>query len=64
MARTDRKRVPLYLLARIQGYRDFHRADFAAVQAAMSPKIALKDFGTYFEFTPDLVARLQSLWDV
>jgi predicted nucleotidyltransferase component of viral defense system len=60
----ERKRVPLSLLGRIRDYREFHRADFAAVQATMSPALVLKDFDTYFEFTLDLVARLQSLWDV
>lgn len=60
----ERKRVPLNFLGLIQNYREFHRADFAAVQATMSPDITLENFDTYFEFTLDLVARLQSLWDV
>lgn len=59
-----RKRVPLSLLGRVRHYREFHRADFAAVQATMSPNFVLKDFDTYFEFTLDLVAQLHSLWDV
>ncbi|OZI62692.1 nucleotidyl transferase AbiEii/AbiGii toxin family protein [Bordetella genomosp. 11] len=60
----ERKRVPLSLLGRIRDYREFHRADFAAVQATMSPNLALEDFDTYFDFTLDLVAQLQPLWHV
>lgn len=60
----DRKRVPLSLIGRIQHYREFHRADFAAVQATMSPDIVLEAFDTYFDFTLDLVGRLKPLWDI
>jgi len=60
----ERKRVPLPLLGRIHAYREFHRADFAAVQATISPSIVLKDFDTYFDFTLGLVDRLESLWNV
>ena len=49
------------LLGRLDAYRDFHRADFAAVQATMSPDIVLETFDTYFDFTLDLVKRLQPL---
>lgn len=59
-----KKRVPLSLLGRIEAYREFHRADFAAVQATISPGIVLSDFDTYFDFTLDLAERLKSLWNV
>ncbi|AMG86953.1 nucleotidyl transferase AbiEii/AbiGii toxin family protein [Bordetella bronchiseptica] len=60
----ERKRVPLRLLGRIQAYREFHRADFDAVRATISPNIVLKDFDTYFDFTLNLVDRLEPLWNV
>jgi len=60
----DRKRVPLSLLGRIKEYREFHRADYAAVQATVSPYIVLKEFDTYFEFTLELVRQLQPFWDI
>jgi len=58
------KRVPLALLGRLGDYRDFHRADFAAVQATMSPTVVLETFDSYFDFTLNLVERLQPFGDV
>lgn len=58
------KLVPLSLLGKIEAYREFHRPDFAAVQATVRPQVELETFDVYFDFTLGLVDRLESLWNV
>lgn len=57
------KRVPLTFLRRIATYREFHRADFPAVQATVKPGIALQPYDDYFDFVLSLVDRLEPLGD-
>ena len=59
----DVKRVPLSLLGKIGYFREFHRADFPAVQETVAPGTKLEDFDFYFDFVLALVARLESLWN-
>ncbi len=40
----DAKRVPLRLLGRIGDYREYHRPDFASVEATVKPSTELKSF--------------------
>ncbi len=53
------KRVPLGLLTRIAGTRDFHRDDWPAVQASVPGR--LEPFDYYFDFVIEQVRRLQAL---
>jgi hypothetical protein len=53
------KDVPLSLLAKIEGARDFHAVDWPAVRQATSG--ALEDFDFYFDFVVGVVRRLQAL---
>ncbi len=55
------KRVPLELLGRITGTRDFHEPDWNAVRAAVVGEVF--DFGIYFDFVVEEVVRLESLWN-
>ncbi len=50
------KRVPLSLLHRIPGQREFHRPDFTAVKATVHPQFALQEFDFYYDFVTQLVA--------
>lgn len=59
----DVKRVPLSLLGKIGDFREFHRADFAAVQATVAAGTKLEDFDFYFDFVLALVAKLEPLWN-
>lgn len=52
------KEVPLDLLRRIAGERDFHRIDWPAVEASVSGII--KDFDYYFDFVLEQVNRLEA----
>ena len=58
------KKVPLALLGLVGEYREFHRADFAAVRATVRPSIELEDFDFYFDFTLNLIRELKPLWHV
>lgn len=60
----DVKKVPLALLGRIEAYREFHRSDFAAVQATVDADTKLEKFDFYFDFVLELVAKLKPLWNV
>jgi hypothetical protein len=53
------KDVPLSLLAKIAGTRDFHAVDWPAVRQATSG--ALEDFDFYFDFVVGIVERLKAL---
>lgn len=54
------KRVPLGLLGRIENTRDFHRADWSSVTAAIHGEV--RDFDYYFSSVVALVERLKTLW--
>lgn len=58
------KRVPLGLLARLNEYRDDHRADFTAVQATVVAGVALEDFDFYVDYLVRACAALEPLGDV
>lgn len=57
------KRAPLWLLGKIEAQRDFHAADFPAVQATVKPGTELQDFNFYFDFVLGLVKKLEPLWN-
>ena len=54
------KDVPLRLLAKISGSREFHRPDWPAVMASVNQ--TLKEFDFYFDFVLSELSRLQPLW--
>lgn len=58
------KRVPLALLGKIGDFRDYHRPDFAAVQATVKPNVQLRDFDFYFDFLAGKIRDLESVWNV
>jgi hypothetical protein len=58
------KRVPLTLLGQIQEHRDFHRLDWLAVEASVSPGVELQPFDFYFDFVANLARLLKPLRDV
>jgi len=53
------KDVPVSLLWRIEGEREFHRVDWPAVQASVSGVLQELDF--YFDFVVEQVKQLKSL---
>ncbi len=57
------KRVPLNLLGLIRNYREFHRADWPAVEASVKPGVKIRDFDFYFDFVLELVELLKPLWN-
>ena len=58
------KRVPLNLLRKIANHRDFHRTNWAAVEATVRPSETLKCYDFYFDYVLELVERLQAAGDV
>lgn len=58
------KHVPLSFLGHIERYRDFHRADFRAVQDTVTAGTQLENFDFYFDFVLTLVERLKPVWNV
>lgn len=54
------KDVPLNLLPKIAGYREFHRQDWAGVEDSVSGE--LRDFDFYFDFVVREVDYLEPLW--
>jgi len=58
------KRVPLSLLGLISGHREFHRADFPAVEATVKAGVKLEPFDFYFDYVLGLVQELESFWNV
>jgi len=58
------KRVPLPLLGSIKDYREFHRADYPAVEATVKAGVKLREFDFYFEYVLALVQQLEPLWNV
>lgn len=59
----EAKRVPLALIGRIGKYREYHRPDFASVQATVKPNTKLKDFDFYFDYVLDRCQHLKTLWE-
>ena len=57
------KRVPLTLLGRIGAYRDYHRQDFASVEATVTPHVQLMDFDFYFDYVLTAIELLKPLWE-
>lgn len=54
------KEVPLSLLGKIAGQREFHRADWPSVQATTTGP--LEEFDFYFDFTVRQLKPLHPLW--
>jgi hypothetical protein len=54
----EAKRVPVELLGKIGGFREFHRADFKSVVDTVKPGVALQDFDFYFDFLLQQADRL------
>ena len=57
------KKVPLSLIGNIKEYREYHRPDFASVEATVKPNRKLKDFDFYFDYVIQKCERLKSLWE-
>lgn len=56
----EAKQVPLALLNKISGERDFHRPDWAAVVDSTTGP--LEEFDFYVDFLANELARLKTLW--
>jgi hypothetical protein len=54
------KEVPLRLIAKILGQREFHRPDWPAVQASVRGR--LEEFDFYFDFVVRQTDFLKTLW--
>lgn len=59
----ETKRVPLDLLRRISDHREYHRSDFASVEATVKPGIRLREFDYYFDYVVGLVQALEPFGD-
>ena len=57
------KRVPLNLIRAIKDFRDYHRQDFAAVEATIKPDVQLEDFDFYFDYVVGKCRELKTLWN-
>jgi len=58
------KHVPLRLIGEIHRYREYHRPDFAAVEATVKPGVLLKSFDFYFDYVIEhCCRRLKPLWE-
>ena len=57
----EAKKVPLSLIGKIRQYREYHRPDFASVEATVKPNRKLKDFDFYFDYVVHQCERLKSL---
>ncbi len=55
------KAVPLHLLQEVAETREFHRADWAAVEASVAGP--LDDFDFYFDFVLQVISQLETLRD-
>ncbi len=55
-------RVPLVLLPRIAGTREFHRTDWPRVQDTTREET--KEFDDYFDFVTAEIGKLEPLWVV
>jgi len=59
----EAKRVPLDLLHNMSDHREYHRSDFAAVEATVKPGIRLREFDYYFDYVVTLVRALKPFGD-
>jgi hypothetical protein len=57
------KQVPLSLIGKIAEFREYHRPDFASVEATVKPNRRLKDFDFYFDYVVEKSGELEALWD-
>jgi hypothetical protein len=55
------KEVPTALLAKIDGFREFHRPDWESVRTSTTG--ALQTFDYYFDFVIRIVTSMESLWN-
>ena len=60
----EAKKVNLSLIGQINQYREYHRPDFASVEATAKPSVKLKTFDYYFDYVVDKCKCLQSLWEI
>lgn len=60
----DAKKVPLSLIGQIPRYREYHRPDFASVEATVKPNIKLQTFDFYFDYLIDKCKCLKPLWEI
>lgn len=60
----EAKRVPLELMGKIEGYREFHRGDFPSVKDTIKPDFHIKTFDYYFDYLLDRISPLKALWDI
>lgn len=58
------KRVPINLIGKIEKYKEYHRPDFEAVRATVSPDIELKEYDFYFNYVLEVSRGLKALWDI
>jgi hypothetical protein len=58
----EAKQVPLHLIGRIADFREFHRADFPALEATVQPDYPLESFDFYFDYVLEQCVKLKSLW--
>jgi hypothetical protein len=56
------KKVPLFLLGKIDEAREFHREDFISVKDTVINSAELKDFDYYFDYVIDICKALKPLW--
>ena len=56
------KRVPLALIGEMESQREFHRPDFASVQATVKAGFQLKSFDEYFDYVVEKCRALEVLW--
>lgn len=57
------KHVPLEFLGHVQAYREFHRPDFASLQATVRPGVVLESFDHYFNYVLALIEALKPVWN-
>ena len=56
------KKVPIFLLGKIEETREFHREDFISVKDTVINPAELKDFDYYFDYVIDICKALKPLW--
>ena len=59
----EAKQVPPALIGRIGQYREYHRPDFASVQATVKPNTKLNGFDFYFDYVVERCQHLKPLWE-
>lgn len=56
------KKVPVQLVGKIPDFREFHRQDFAAVEATVRASFKLEKFDFYFDYVVGQCKQLEPLW--